>query len=244
MIHSFFFHPCYLSSLFPFIFGFISRCLTLHYLFSPFSILPLFHFVSDSDSFSSLSLVSLSFFFSIAVLAYFLFFSNLFLSPFLFLISFVLTSSFCALFFFISVSVCLKKKQIKISVLIFHDEIQSSFDLPSSVLRRLVFLVCSMFFSDFSRFLILCFFLIFFYQSSSRVEKKCRFVFGKFQEISLIQLLVFLCLVVNCSRTFLHAWSKKTLRFFLCCQHLFEKYLVSFVLIPLFLFNKKITFFS
>ena len=56
-----------------------------------------------------------------------------------------------------------------------------------------------------------------------------------FQKISCIQLLVFLFLVINCSRTFFHAWSKKNT--FLCFQSLFRK--ISCFLISLFLFKKK-----
>ena len=68
----FFSHQFYLSSLFPFTFLFISCCFSLLYLFSPFSILPLFLSLHVSLSFFSLSQASLSFF-SIADLAYLLF---------------------------------------------------------------------------------------------------------------------------------------------------------------------------
>ena len=216
IFHSFFFHPFYLSSLFPFIFLFISCCFSLLYLFSPFSILSLFHYLRVSLSLISLSQVSLSFF-SIA--------------------------------FFFHLRNCLCTKKSIISVLIFHDEIQSLlfFTLPSSVFNLLFFFPpCVVLFS----FFVQCFFLIYrvswcYFSWFSFINllvgvssKNCRFVFEKFQKISSIQLLIFLCLVVNCSRTFFHAWSKKK-NTFLCFQSLFWK--ISCFLISSFLFAKKIT---
>ena len=62
------------------------------------------------------------------------------------------------------------------------------------------------------------------------------FVFEKFQKISLIQLLVFPFLVVNCSRTFFMHDTKNTL---LCFQSLFWK--ISCFLISSYLFAKKVT---
>ena len=113
-----------------------------------------------------------------------------------------------------------------------------------SPLRRAVAL-CVPCFSKLLRFLKLLF-LIFFHQSFSLgLFKNCRLVFGKFtknifdffkkKKNSLLFFLLWSVFLV--SLFFTQDLQKKHFAIFLCFQHHFENYLVSFVLIPLFLFK-------
>ena len=128
----FFFHPFYLSSPFPFIFLFISCCFSLLYLFSPFR----------HSSFTSLSPCFSFSFFSISSFLIFFLHRRFNVSSFCF--NSFLFSLFCSwshlfwlpsslLFFHLRICLCPQKN----SVIIFRDEIQSSFFFPS-LLRCLI----------------------------------------------------------------------------------------------------------
>ena len=124
--------------------------------------------------------------------------------------------------------------------------------LPSSMVNLLFFsslrraiALCVPCFSDLLRFLKLLL-LIFFYQSSFWVSSKIVvYFFWKVQKISLIllflwkELFVFPLFVISCFVSlFFMQELQKTFRYFLGCQlFFFWKYLVSSVLIPLFLFK-------
>ena len=244
-LFSFNIFPYFLSSLFslftfsfhPFVHPFL--------LFSPFSFLSLFLHLMFPCSFFSPS----------PFLCIFFLFDLTFLLSLLFLISFFFSHFFFTMFFFISVSV-FDPKISKISVVNFSwwNSVFVFWTLPSSVFHLLFFHLCVV--------LIPCLFNVLLIMSASwhyysgfssinflfgPLKKKCRFVFGqRFQKISLIlflsffKLLFFLSFINFCFWicSFMHDIQKHFAIFFVF-NLFFGKYLVSFVVVPLFLSKKK-----